>query len=158
MEQTLAMVKPDAVERGQMGRILARLEEAGFVIRCLKMVRLDPEEARQFYHVHEGKPFLEDLVEYMCSGPICAVVLEREDAVRRLRALVGATDPAEAAAGTIRKEFGRGKSHNAVHASDAAATAREEIAFFGLTLNREALSVPAREHRSGGAGPGMEAG
>ena len=138
MEQTLLMIKPEAVERKLIGRILARLEETGFLIRRLKMVGLSPPEAQAFYRVHEGKPFLDKLVAYMSSGPICAVVLEREDAVAELRRGVGATDPAEAAAGTLRKDFGLDKGHNAVHASDALETAREEIAFFGLTLAREA--------------------
>lgn len=137
VQQTFTMVKPDAVERGESGQILARMEAAGFRILRLKMVHLRPEEARQFYAVHEGKPFLEDLVEYMSGGPICAVVLEREDAIAELRKLVGATDPAEATEGTIRADFGIDKGHNAVHASDAPETAAEEIGFFGLDLKRE---------------------
>jgi len=137
LQQTLLMIKPDAVSRGMAGRILARLEAEGFSIRRLKLVHLQREEARRFYAVHEGKPFLEGLVEYISSGPLCAVVLEREDAIVRLRALVGATDPAAAAEGTIRKEFGIDRTHNAVHASDAPETAAVEIAFFGLTLSRE---------------------
>jgi len=132
------MIKPDAVARGQAGAILARMEAAGFRLRALKMVRLAPDEARGFYHVHAGKPFLEGLVTYMSSGPVVAMVLEREDAIRELRRVVGATDPAEAAPGTIRRDFGVDKSHNAVHASDGPQTAAEEIAFFGLTLAREA--------------------
>jgi len=137
MELTYTMVKPDAVERGETGRILARYEAAGFKIRRMKMVQLSPDEARRFYHVHEGKPFLDSLCEYMSSGPICAVVLERENAIAELRKLVGATDPAEAEPGTIRKEFAIDKAHNAVHASDAPETAAEEIAFFGLGLSRD---------------------
>ncbi len=138
LQQTFTMVKPDAVERGETGQILAMMEAGGFRILRMKMVRLSPEEARRFYHVHEGKPFLENLVEYMSSGPICAIVLEREEAIAKLRELVGATDPAEAAEGTIRQRFGVDKGHNAVHASDATETAEEEIAFFGLTLDRDA--------------------
>ncbi len=138
MEQTYTMVKPDAVERGETGRILARYEEAGFTIHRMKMIHLSQEEARKFYYVHEGKPFLDSLCEYMSSGPVCAVVLERENAIVELRKLVGATDPAEAAEGTIRKEFAIDKAHNAVHASDAPETAAEEIAFFGLSLDRDA--------------------
>lgn len=140
MQQTFTMVKPDAVARGEAGRILAMIEADGFRILRLKMVQLSPAEARQFYHVHAGKPFLENLVAFMSSGPVCAAVLEREDAIAALRTLVGATDPAEAAEGTIRKAFGVDKGHNAVHASDAPETAREEIAFFGLTLDRDARS------------------
>ncbi len=138
MEQTFTMIKPDAVARGETGRILARMEADGFRIRALKMVHLSPEEARSFYHVHAGKPFLDALVTYISGGPIVAAVLEREDAVAALRRLVGATDPAEAEAGTLRREFGVDKSHNAVHASDAAQTAAEEIAFFGLSHRRDA--------------------
>ncbi len=138
MERTFSMIKPDAVARGQTGAILARIEAAGFGLRALKMVQLSPDEARGFYHVHAGKPFLENLVAFMSSGPVVAMVLEREDAIRELRRVVGATDPAEAAPGTIRRDFGVDKSRNAVHASDGPQTAAEEIAFFGLTLAREA--------------------
>ena len=138
LEQTFTMVKPDAVERGETGPILAKLEGAGFRLLRLKLVELSAVEAGQFYHVHEGKPFLKELIKYMSSGPICAVVLEREDAIAELRRLVGNTDPAQAAEGTIRKAFGIDKGHNAVHASDAPETAAEEMAFFGLTLKREA--------------------
>lgn len=137
MEQTFTMIKPDAVARGQSGQILARMEAAGFAIRRLKMVQLRPEEARQFYAVHASKEFFDGLVAYMSSGPICVAVLEKENAITDLRALVGATDPAQAAAGTIRKEFGIDTRRNAVHASDGVETAREEIAFYALTLNRE---------------------
>jgi nucleoside-diphosphate kinase len=137
MERTFTMVKPDAVARGQTGRILARMEAAGFRVRAMKLVQLSPAEARGFYRVHEGKPFLEDLVAYMSSGPVVAMVLEREDAIQELRRVIGATDPAQAAEGTIRREFGVDKSHNAVHASDGPRTAAEEIAYFGLTLARE---------------------
>ena len=136
-EQTMLMIKPDAVERNLCGAILARLGEAGFRLARLKMIHLQPAEARRFYAVHEGKPFLENLVAYMSSGPICAAVLEREDAIAELRRVVGATDPQEAEAGTIRRDFGVDKGRNSVHASDAAETAATEIAFFGLTLARE---------------------
>jgi nucleoside-diphosphate kinase len=137
MEQTYTMVKPDAVERGETGQIMARYEAAGFVVKRMKIVQLSAEEARQFYHVHADKPFLGDLVAYMTGGPICAMVLERENAITELRKLVGATDPTKADEGTIRKQFGIDLSHNAVHASDAPETAAEEIAFFGLTLDRD---------------------
>jgi len=142
MEQrTLFMIKPDAVARGEGGAILAEVQAAGLRIARLKMVRLSPDEARRFYRVHAGKPFLEALVEFMTSGPVWAAVLEREEAIGVLRELVGATDPAAAAEGTIRRRFGRDKRHNAVHASDAPETAAEEIAFFGLTLDREGVSL-----------------
>jgi nucleoside-diphosphate kinase len=137
MEQTLLMIKPDAVERGLTGAILGRVEAAGLRLRRLKLVALGPDEARLFYRVHAGKPFLEGLVEYMSSGPVAAAVLEGEGAVGRLRELVGATDPALAAAGTIRRDFGIDVRHNAVHASDGPQTAAEEIAFFALTLRRD---------------------
>jgi len=138
MERTFTMVKPDAVARGETGRILGRMEAAGFRVRAMKMVQLSPPEARAFYRVHAGKPFLEDLVLYMSSGPVVAMVLERENAIQALRRVIGATDPAQAEEGTLRREFGVDKSHNAVHASDGPQTAAEEIAFFGLTLAREA--------------------
>jgi nucleoside-diphosphate kinase len=138
VERTLMMVKPDAVERGLVGRILSRVEEAGLRLRRLKLVALAPDEARRFYRVHEGKPFLDGLVAYMSSGPVCAAVLEGEDAIRRLREIVGATDPAQAAPGTIRRDFGVDLRRNAVHASDGPATAIEETRFFGLTLRVDA--------------------
>ncbi len=137
VEQTLLLIKPDAVAQGLVGKILARVEGAGFAIRRLKLVALSSAEARRFYHVHKDRPFFTGLTDFMTSGPICAVVLEAEDAVESLRALVGRTDPTEAAAGTIRREFGRDTRHNAVHASDGPGSAAEEIAFFGLSLNRE---------------------
>jgi nucleoside-diphosphate kinase len=136
-QQTLLIIKPDAIGRNLGGRILARIEEAGLRIVRLKMVRLSAAEARRFYHVHEGKPFLDGLVAYMSSGPAWAAVLEADEAIPRLRALAGATDPAEAPPGTIRRDFGEDKRRNSVHASDAPATAAEEMAFFGLTLARE---------------------
>jgi nucleoside-diphosphate kinase len=137
MEETLLMIKPDAVARGLIGAILGRIESAGLKVRRLKLVALDPIEARRFYRVHEGKPFLDGLVDYMSSGPVAVVVLEGETAIGRLRALVGATDPAGAAPGTIRRDFGIDTRRNAVHASDGTQTAAEEIAFFALTLRRD---------------------
>lgn len=132
MEQTLMMIKPDAVERKLVGRILERVEASGLRVAQLRMLRLRPEEARAFYRVHEGKPFLDSLVAFMSSGPIVAGVLEGENAIRRWRELMGATDPAKAAAGTIRRDFAEGIERNSVHGSDAPETARDEIAFFGL--------------------------
>jgi nucleoside-diphosphate kinase len=137
MERTLLMIKPDAVERGLTGAILGRVAAAGLRLRRLKLVALAPDEARLFYRVHAGKPFVEGLVEYMSSGPVAAVVLEGEGAIGRLRQLVGATDPALAAAGTIRRDFGIDLRQNAVHASDGPQTAAEEIAFFALNLRRD---------------------
>jgi nucleoside-diphosphate kinase len=134
VEQTLMMVKPDAVARHLTGRILARVEESGLRVIRLRLVHLRAEEARAFYHVHEGKPFLDALVAFMSSGPIVVGVLEGEDAIRRWRDLMGATDPAKAAAGTIRKDFAENIERNSVHGSDAMETAREEIAFYALSL------------------------
>lgn len=134
LEQTLMMIKPDAVERNLIGGVLERVERAGLKVTRMRMVRLRPEEARAFYRVHEGKAFLESLVAFMSSGPIVALVAEGEDAVRRLRQVVGATNPANAEPGTIRKDFALDIEKNSVHASDAVETARDEIAFFGLGL------------------------
>ena len=134
MEQTLMMVKPDAVARNLVGRILARAEESGLRVARLRMVHLQPQEARTFYRVHEGRPFLDALVAFMSSGPIVVGVLEGDDAIRRWRDLMGATDPAKAAAGTVRKDFAENIERNSVHGSDAPETAREEIAFYALSL------------------------
>jgi len=137
METTLLLIKPDAVGRNLIGRILARVEAKGLAVRRLKLVKLTPAEAGEFYRTHAGEPFYEALLEFMASGPICAVVLEAEDAIGRLRRLAGATDPAAAEEGTIRRIFGLDGRRNSVHASDSPASAAEEIAFFGLTLDRE---------------------
>ncbi|MBD3335586.1 MAG: nucleoside-diphosphate kinase [Candidatus Eisenbacteria bacterium] len=131
-QQTLMMIKPDATRRNLIGRILMRIEQAGLRIRNMRMIHLTPGQARAFYHVHEGKPFLQDLVAYMSSAPMVAVVLEGEDAIRSLRNLAGATDPAKADAGTIRSEMGLNIQENSVHASDSEESARVEIEFFGL--------------------------
>jgi nucleoside-diphosphate kinase len=132
LERTLMMIKPDAVRRNLCGRILQHVEDAGLVIRQMRMIRLTPEAARGFYHVHEGKPFLNDLVAYMSSGPIVVVVLEGDGAIPGLRKIVGATDPSKADAGTIRAEYGLSLQENSVHASDSEASAIEEIAYYGL--------------------------
>ena len=134
MEQTLMMIKPDAVARNLVGRILARVEGSGLHVVRLRMLQLQAAEARAFYRVHEGKPFLDALVAFMSSGPIVVGVLEGESAIRRWRDLMGATDPAKAAAGTIRKDFAENIERNSVHGSDAPETAREEIAFYALSL------------------------
>jgi len=139
LQRTLFIIKPDAVAKGLTGRILGRVEADGFKVLGIRMVALDPATARRFYHVHEGKHFLDSLVAFMSSGPVVACVLERDDAVARLRELVGATDPAEAGPGTIRKDFATDKEKNAVHASDALETARWEIDFF---LGNGLLSIP----------------
>jgi nucleoside-diphosphate kinase len=130
LERTLLIVKPDGTERRLAGKILARLEQSGFRIVGLRMIRITPERARRFYAVHEGKPFLDELVEFMSSGPIVPVALEKENAIRDLRALVGATDPKEAACGTIRADWALDKGKNTVHASDSVENGRAEVAFF----------------------------
>ncbi len=123
------MVKPDGTERQLSGRILSRLEESGFHLLGLKLIRFTPERARKFYAVHEGKPFLADLVEFMCSGPVTVVALEKRNAIADLRTLVGATDPAQADCGTIRSVWGLDKGKNTVHASDSVENGRSEVAF-----------------------------
>jgi len=130
LNKTLFILKPDAVERGLVGKILAKAEGAGFKIRRMELVRLTAERARTFYAVHEGKPFLDDLVTYMTSGPCIPVMLEGENAIVRLRELMGATNPKNAAPGTIRAEFGVDIQTNSVHGSDSPESARTEIPFF----------------------------
>jgi nucleoside-diphosphate kinase len=130
MEQTLLIIKPDATERHLYGRTIQRLEDSRFEILAMKMVRLNREGAEQFYAVHKDKPFYDALVEFMTSGPIVPILLERENAILALRDLVGATDPAKAVCGTIRHDIGLDVQRNSVHASDAPETARKEIAFF----------------------------
>lgn len=126
----MAIVKPDAVESGHLGKILAHLEGAGFRIVALRMQRLTRVQAEAFYEVHRGRPFYTELVEFMTSGPVVPMVLEGDDAVARLREVIGATDPAEAAPGTIRRLYAQSKGRNAIHASDSDANAAREIAFF----------------------------
>lgn len=130
MQQTLSIIKPDAVTRGVAGKILARFEAEGFRIRALKMVCLTKREAEGFYAVHRGKPFFGSLTDFMSSGPAIVLVLEAEDAINRNRKLMGATDPAKAEPGTIRAEFATNVERNAVHGSDAPETAATEIAYF----------------------------
>ena len=127
---TLAIIKPDAVAAGNAGKILAHLQEAGFAVRAARMMRLDERQARSFYEVHRERPFYESLVAYMTSGPCVPMVLERDDAVTGLREVIGATDPAEAAEGTIRRLFAESKERNAIHASDSEENAAREVSFF----------------------------
>lgn len=134
VEQTLMMIKPDAVERNLVGEVLRRVEEAGLAIRRLRMVHLQPDEAREFYRVHEGKPFLTSLVTFMSSGPIVAAVVEGDGAIARLADIVGPTDPAKAPHGTIRGDLGVNIERNSVHRSDGPGTARQEIEFFHFHL------------------------
>ncbi len=128
--RTLAIIKPDAFGRGKTGEIIAQLEGDGFRIVGGRVVRLDRERAEAFYAVHRGKPFFTSLVDFMTSGPVLALALEREDVVTRLREVIGATDPAEAAPGTVRALYAESKERNAIHASDSPENARLEVAFF----------------------------
>ena len=127
---TLGIVKPDAIESGKAGRIVAHLEQAGFTIRAARLVRLTLEQAGAFYEVHRERPFFSGLVSFMTSGPCLPRALEGEDAVTTLRTVIGATDPAEAAAGTIRKLYAESKGRNAIHASDSPENAAREVGFF----------------------------
>ncbi len=138
MSLTLAIIKPDAVASCKVGAIVAKLEEEGFVIRAARFVRLDLKQAGAFYAVHRDRPFYEPLKRFMTSGPILAVALERDDAVAHLRNVIGATDPAEAAPGTIRALFAESKERNAIHASDSDESAAQELTFF--FSQREMLS------------------
>jgi nucleoside-diphosphate kinase len=129
-ERTLSIVKPDAVERNLIGEILRRFESAGLKITAAKLVQLTPERARAFYAVHKERPFFASLCTYMSSGPIFVSVLQGENAIQKNREIMGATDPAKAASGTIRKDWGKDVEQNAVHGSDGPETAAGEIAFF----------------------------
>jgi len=129
-ERTFSIIKPDAVKAKQAGDILARLEKAGFEVVALRLRRLTPAQAEGFYHVHRERPFFGSLVSFMSSGPCISMVLERENAVAQLREIMGATDPAKAAPGTIRKDFASSIEANCIHGSDAAETARFEISYF----------------------------
>ena len=130
MERTLAIIKPDAVQRNLAGKILARLEAEGFVVLGLKMAYLSKQDAERFYAVHRERPFFESLTSYMASGPAIPILLERDNAVQALRDLMGTTNPAQAAAGTIRQEFGLDVEKNAMHGSDSPTSASQEISFF----------------------------
>ena len=129
-DQTLMIVKPDAVAKNATGQIIARVEGHGFIVRQLRMVHLTQEQAQTFYAVHKERPFYGELVEFMTSGPAVPMVLEREDAVPTLREFIGPTNSNEAPAGTIRGDFGTDVQYNAVHASDSPENAAIEIAFF----------------------------
>ncbi len=130
VERTLAIVKPDAVGRRIVGEIVSAIEQAGFRIRGMRMLRLDRERAEGFYAVHRGEPFFAGLVEFMTEGPKVVQALEREDAILKWRELMGATDPANAAEGTIRQRFGSSMRRNCVHGSDAPETAQFELGYF----------------------------
>ena len=128
--RTFTMIKPEAVENGNIGAILERINAAGFRIAAMKKTQLSADSAGTFYEVHKERPFYGELVSYMSSGPIVAAILEKDDAVAEFRALIGATDPTEAADGTIRKEFAESKAKNAVHGSDSDENAAIEGDFF----------------------------
>lgn len=136
MNQTLAIIKPDAVGSGKAGKVLAHLENAGFTVRSLKLVSLNRAQAAAFYAVHEGRPFYDELVDFMTSGPVIPLVLEADGAVAKLRETIGDTDPAEAAEGTVRKLYAESKGRNAIHASDSDENAAQEIAFFFSSFER----------------------
>lgn len=130
IEKTFAIVKPDAVEKNHIGAILAMIEKSGLKIRALRMMHMTRPIAEGFYHVHKARPFFGELVEFMTRGPCVVMVLEGENAISKWRDLMGATDPAKAAEGTVRKSFGANVGENATHGSDGADTAKFEIGFF----------------------------
>ncbi len=130
LERTFSIIKPDATKRNITGKIIAKFEDAGLRVVAQRRIHLSREQAESFYGVHRERPFFNDLVAFMTSGPVVVQVLEGEDAIARNREIMGATNPAEAAEGTIRKEFAESIEANSVHGSDAPETAAEEIAFF----------------------------
>ena len=130
MERTFAIIKPDAVRKQVAGRILAKIEEAGFRVCALRMIHMSKPEAEGFYYVHKARPFFAGLTDFMSSGPCIVMCLEAPDAIKKWRDLMGATDPAKAAAGTLRKEFGASIDNNATHGSDAPETAAFELSYF----------------------------
>jgi nucleoside-diphosphate kinase len=127
---TLAIIKPDALQAGKAGKILAHLEATGFRVRAVKLTQLSQAEAEAFYEVHRDRPFFRSLVTFMTSGPCMPLILERDNAVAHFREVIGATDPAEAAPGTVRKLFAESKERNAVHGSDSPENAAREAGFF----------------------------
>lgn len=129
-QRTLAIIKPDAVERKLAGRIIQRIEDEGFSVRAMRRVRLTQAQAEGFYDVHSARPFFASLTAFMSSGPVIVLVLDAEDGIRKWRTLMGATDPAKADAGTLRKEFAESIERNATHGSDAPETAAYEIGYF----------------------------
>jgi nucleoside-diphosphate kinase len=140
MERTLSIIKPDAVANNQIGAILTMLENAGLRVAAARFLRLSKRDAERFYAVHRERPFFQSLTSFMSEGPILVMALEGSNAIAKNREVMGATDPAKATPGTIRKAFGTNVERNAVHGSDAAETARQEIAFFFSDLE-----VPVRD-------------
>ncbi len=139
MSLTLGIIKPNAVQSGKAGNILAHLEAAGFTVRALRMTRMSTVQAGAFYAVHKERPFFDSLVTFMTSGAVIPMILEAEDAVAELRTVIGATDPAEADDGTVRELFAESKERNAIHASDSDENAAAEIAFFFSAYQRLGL-------------------
>ena len=136
MEQTFAIIKPDAVKRRLAGKILARIEEAGFTVKAMRLQHLSKPEAEGFYAVHRERGFFGELTDFMSSGPCVLLALEAPDAISKWRATMGATDPAKAEAGTLRKDFGESIGHNATHGSDAPDTAAFELGYFFRGMER----------------------
>ena len=130
LERTLSIIKPDAVQKNVIGKILTRFEDAGLKIAAMKFAQLSKEDAAGFYAVHKDRPFFNDLVEFMTSGPVMVQVLEGENAIAKNREIIGATNPADAAPGTIRADFAQAVNRNAVHGSDSATSATREISYF----------------------------
>jgi nucleoside-diphosphate kinase len=130
METTFAIIKPDAVKSGVSGKIIQRIEEAGFQIRAMRLRHLSKKEAEGFYAVHKERPFFSSLTTFMSSGPVIVLALQAPDAIKKWRTLMGATDPGKAEPGTLRKEFGASIEHNATHGSDAPETAAFELGYF----------------------------
>ncbi len=130
VERTLAILKPDCVRKNLQGEVIAKIQKAGFKVLSMKQARLTKETAGEFYAVHKGRPFYDGLVEFMCSGPCMPIALEKVNAVADFRTLIGATDPAQAAPGTIRKLFADNKGENIVHGSDSPENGRIEVSFF----------------------------
>lgn len=134
VERTLAIIKPDAVSKGLIGEVVKRLEDNGFRILALKMLKLTKPEAEGFYYVHKSRPFFDSLTDFMSSGPIIPILLEREDAIRTLRELMGTTNPKDAPKGTIRGDLGSNIEQNIIHGSDSEESARFEISYFFSSL------------------------
>lgn len=130
MQQTLSILKPDTVKKNAIGKVISYLEKGGLTVVAAKMLHLSKEKAEEFYDIHQGKPFFDDLVKFMTSGPIVVMILEGENAIMKNREIMGATNPKEAKPGTIRADFAESIDANAVHGSDAEETAKREISFF----------------------------
>ena len=139
MEKTFSIIKPDAVASGKAGKILSLLEENGFRIVALRMLKLSQGQAEGFYAVHKERPFYAGLVKFMTEGPVIVMALEREDAAKKLREVMGATNPANAAEGTVRKLFAESIERNAIHGSDAPETAAQELGFFFTSVELNQL-------------------